>query len=130
MTRLILVAASAAAMVVFVLLHKSAGALIVGIVVGTPFFLRAVTNGAGTAQLRLGKGAATDPSAAIGMGLAAAGIAAASFSDVEYPAQFRYFFAGCFVVGLCLALYHAARAVRGQNPTKIQADGPSGVDRS
>ncbi len=126
MKRVWIVLACVAVMIASVMLQKALIATIVGIVVGTPFFLVAFASGGGMAEVRITGGKKpNDPNASIGMGLAAAGIAATAMSNSDYPESFRIFYACCFAIGLLIAVIFAVK-----KPKEVSIDGDPSETKS
>jgi len=112
MKRLVIVAIASAVIAVSVLIpHRTAVGLIVGIVVGTWYFLQAVVRGGGIATVRITQDPGVprmpiDPDGSVGMGLAAAAIATAVIGSPDYSPYHAYF-VFFLVAGLSIALAYA-----------------------
>jgi hypothetical protein len=107
----------------------AAAGLVVGIVVGTWFFLKAIAVGGGLAQARIARDPTeprkpVDPNGSIGMGLAAAGIALAVIRDPDY-APYKSYFVFFFVAGLIIALAYAGKPVITELRRRQVGDGKS-----
>ncbi len=134
MKQLIFVAAIAALMVFSVFIHKNAIALMVGVAVGAWYFLGSVAKGGGMAELRITQDPgklrkAGDPGSSIGMGLAAAGIAASILGNPRYidspqnPAALHVWFDVLFVSGLLIALVYAGKTMVSERRLRQPAGG-------
>ncbi|BDI30207.1 hypothetical protein CCAX7_22580 [Capsulimonas corticalis] len=86
------------------LLKIYALALIVGIVAGAYLLVAGMSSGGSLGNARRYGQTPADNSTRIGVGLAAAGIAAASIGQPHFPLSFRVFYGLCLVAGCVLAI--------------------------
>jgi hypothetical protein len=127
MVRLVIVVIASAVIAASVLLHKNAIGLSVGIAIGTWYFLQAVVLGGGIATVRITQDPGVprkpgDPNGSVGMGLAAAGIAASVLGLPDF-APYRAYFIFFLIAGLAIALGYAINGVVRQSRARRDGAG-------